>query len=401
MKKVLVLMLFLLMSFSVYADSISIRLDEVDPEPVIPGKTFDISFEVTNVDPSGEDMEVDLRLEARGEFDIREDSTANFILEPGEDKVVTFEVEVDDDSDEDEEELTLEYRFRIGDNWSEWDEKTYIIDIEQEALLDIASVRSDPEKISPGDEFNVEILLKNEGSVTLENIKVSLDLTDVSLPFAPVGDVSHEELDELKKNREGSVILSLVSYRDANPGVYKVPILVEYEDEYGDDYTQNGLVSLIIESEPVLKVKLDESFGIKGQKSGISVKFINKGTGDIKFLDAKLMGTTNFMIVSDDYFYVGDVDSDDFESVSFDVIVSDVEGNKINFPVLVTYEDFEGNAFSVVENLELSVYSSSEAQKLGLTSGGNFPWWIWIVIVVVVILVIRWIRKRRKKKHAR
>ncbi|MBR9703992.1 hypothetical protein GOV12_01165 [Candidatus Pacearchaeota archaeon] len=260
----------------------------------------------------------------------------------------------------------------------------------------IQSVITHPEEISPGETARISLIVKNNGEEDIEDFSAILDLTDV--PIAPYDSGIDFSIDEIREGKIREVFFNIIALNSAKSGIYKVPIKMSYtEDE--EKIERNSLISVMIFSLPEIEVSIEEGLFIKGQENEISLKIINKGLSDSKFLEIELESSSFYTILTPPNSYIGDVDSDDFQNVEYKILFKENIPSRINLPVIVKYKDVTNKEYTEINDLDLKIYSTKDAIKLGLIKTNNYSS-IVIIIIVVIILIIIWrvISKRRKKK---
>ena len=133
-----------------------------------------------------------------------------------------------------------------------------------------------------------------------------------------------------------------------------------------------------------------------GQSDKITLKLINKGFADAKFALIKVF-PDGYTLTSDNEIYIGSVDSDDFQTASFDVTYT--EKNPV-FSATIEYKDFDNKKKLETISLPLTIYTQEEAIKLGLISKNNTGMYITIIILLIIIwFVYRAIRKRVRARN--
>ena len=134
---------------------------------------------------------------------------------------------------------------------------------------------------------------------------------------------------------------------------------------------------------------------ILGTKGRVSLEIINRGLGNIKSVQVEI-NPEGYELISSKTIFVGNVNAEDSELVSFDVIFKD---KNANLNAKISYKDFDNE--DKVENVKLpvKVYTREEALKLGLIKKSNTGIYIGIIIILIIIwFVYRGIRKRQKMK---
>lgn len=409
MKKTLIVVLgiIVLLAFSVSAvqktqrpptsPSIDVHLISQIPDPTEPGKFVDVRFKFDNNGTVARNVEVEILLEYPFSLysgDALRDIGTLQSRQKGDTGVVEkFRLRVDENAIEGVNELKI--RFRVdGNSWIEPEE--FIINIQTfDAILAVESIISE-DSIIPGVSSLLKIRIKNMADSLLKDIKVKLDLGGV--PFVPIGSTNEKTLYQLASKESYDIEFNLVAEPDAESKIYKVPLKLEYFDELGRSYLKNQTIGLIIGAKPDLSITLDSSEIFEAPKSGeIVIKIVNKGVTDIKFMNIKLQKSDNFQIISNDEAYLGNIDSDDFETADFNIFVNKIKEKSITIPILIEYKDANNNNFKEEIDLNLNLYSGIEAKRLGLKQGNKFTG-ILIVLIIVVGGVYFYMKKRKKNK---
>lgn len=273
------------------------------------------------------------------------------------------------------------------------------------AAISITDVSSSPKEVAPGEIINVLIEIENIFDYDITNLNVKLDLLGTDVPFAPYQSSSEKFLEELEEGDKEDFKFKLITLPETSTGIYKIPVEISYNYENGSNILSNEkseLISVTVNSEPELKVSLDDSVVlIRGKEELVTLKIINSGLSDVKFLYVTINDATGLKFLNEREQYIGDVDSDDFDNVEYDVIVSENAPNSITLRVDLTYRDYTNKEFSETANLVLKTYSFKEAVKLGLAKKPKIFVPVIITLVIIGYIVYRIIRKKKLKKKRR
>jgi hypothetical protein len=263
----------------------------------------------------------------------------------------------------------------------------------------IDSVSISPKTVVPGKSSAITLEIKNNGERTINDVLVSLDLSQV--PFAPFDSAGSANIDEIKKDRIKSVNLEIIALNNAASGIYKIPVQISYNEDTVMK-TSQSLISVSVNSEPVLSVDIEDRLLLKGQENQVSFKIVNKGLSDAKFLEAGL-GTSNFYkILSSKNIYIGDLSSNDFDSAQFNIFINANAQNTINMPVTLKFRDPLNNEYTQEFTVQIRAYSTQEATSLGLIKQSYTSYIILMIIILIIIIIIyRRFSKRRKLKKAK
>lgn len=270
------------------------------------------------------------------------------------------------------------------------------------SALTITSVETTPEVIAPGEASTIKIGVENEGNDNVEDVSVSLDLTDSALPFAPYGSSSEISFDEIREGREEYAEFEIIALSNAESGIYKIPLEISYKIKGETEInTKKSLIGISVSSKPIVDIGIEDGLLLKGQESKFSIKVTNKGLSNVKFLEIELQGGLYYTILSQKNVYIGDINSDDFDTAEFNVFFKENAPSSTNLPVIVRYKDGLNNEYEENFNLQATTYTTKQATELGLIAKSNTTTYIAAGIVIVVIYFIyRKIKKRRKMRIA-
>ena len=254
------------------------------------------------------------------------------------------------------------------------------------AQVAVQSFSASPEKVLPGDHVELKITLENVGNDDVRDVLVALDLSQV--PFAPLRSSSEKIIDRIRDGDEETVLFELVALPDASSQIYKIPVRISYNET-----SKSSLISLEVSAEAKLDVIMEDSEIIKVNDQGaVTLKFINNGLTQIKFLKVTLQDSMYYEILSPKTLYIGEVDVDDFETEEF-VIISKAKNPRL--VLNLEYTDSNNNEFRETRDISLNVYTLEEAKHLGLVKGNFSSFWIIIVVIVIAFVLYR-IFKRKK-----
>lgn len=251
----------------------------------------------------------------------------------------------------------------------------------------------DVDSLTPGSEGRISLEVENNLDEDIEEVTLHLDLTN--LPFTSVGSAD-DTLEEIEEGEEGTFTFRIKSSNDISPGDYKIPYLITYKDD-NKTIEQKGTFGVTVSGNPSLSVSISTQNPIIGQKGNIDIRIVNKGFADARFVTVRVIGT-GLTIFSEDETYIGTIESDDFETITLDVVFNK---NNPSLSVQVDYLDFENNQrFETFEN-SVRVYTKEKAQELGITNQSKIALYIMIVIaILLIIIILRFMRKRRRLRRS-
>lgn len=388
-----------------YAD-FQILATRYDPYPAEPGKYFDLWLKIENTGSmDAENFTFVLKPSYPFMLDPNEIEERSFgRIVPRQSVLLHYKVRVDKNAVEGDSNLNYEYRTRSGGKPIPG---TIVIKVQTiEAIIAVESIALTPERISPGESAEIKLKLKNTADSLLRYVTISLGLvtelrtqTTVShaeLPFTPLGEGNEKTIFYLDGGEEKELNFKIVADPNAESKPYKMPLIINYFDELGRNYTKTIYVGIIVGAEPELSISVDKSTVYDTRSAGdVTIKFVNKGVGSIKFLYATMKPSENYEILSSERVYVGNIDSDDYESADFKLYVKKANGSKVLLPLLVEYSDSNNNKYVKEELVELKIISKS---RLGLEEGNSFTKIILVIVIIATLYLVykRWERRRKK-----
>lgn len=386
--KILILMAvcITLLSNSALAD-LGISLKEISPATVVPGNEFFITFTVSN--SLSRDLSADFKLKEKNPFEVQ-GKKATLQLKPFETQTLTYWVIAASGTASGDYPLKLQYEAE-GDEF----EETFTIRILAiESTLVVDEVKMEPKVTAPGKSVAVLVKVKNLASYGLKDISLKLDLSDALLPFAPKDSATEQKIISLDDGQSKEVAFNLVSLATAESKIYKLPLKITYYDEFAREYSMSDLVGIELGENPKLSLSIEKNELILGRPSVLTVKVVNPGLAGVKFLNLEASNSKSAVLVEKNSFYLGNLDSDDFETVELKIFP---KASKITLPLILKYKSADNHEQVQEINLPVKAYNLKEAKKLGLIKSSSF--WMWGIVIVILAGIVWFIRRMRKKKR--
>jgi hypothetical protein len=253
----------------------------------------------------------------------------------------------------------------------------------------IKSISSDT--IYPGQEGSLTITLKNDASFDITDVSMSLDFSN--LPLTSV-ESSEANVDEILEGKTKVFTFHIKASNDAIPKDYNIPYTITYDEA---TTPKKGTIGITVSGKTDLEYTVIQTTNVIGSKGKVDLKIINKGTAAAKFVDVTIT-PQGFTLLSEPDVYIGTIDSDDFQTASFDVLYNK-KGAILN--AVIEYQDFDNKKITQTIELPLTVYTQDEAIKLGIVKRSNAIWIFLLIIIIVAFIIIRKriIRKRKLKRN--
>ena len=376
------------------ANELRIDLVKYDPSPVQPGTSTTISFEVINLDDQ-ELRNLEINLVESYPFTITSDKKVKISsIKAGEKATFSFQVDVNKDAIEGSYQLSLQYFSEKLSSATSSPFNVQVIKVSSglETSIFVESSEESTAVIEPGQTANVKLRIDNPSASAIRDISVKLDLSATTTPFAPLGMTSEKNIDFIAVRSFGEVSYTLIASPDAEAGLYKVPVTISYYDAQGYAHNVEDIIGIVVGGQPELSLEIESTeLTTKIDTGNLVLKIINGGTTDVKFMKIKLLKSEGLEIISQDTMYIGDVDSDDYETAEFRI---NMEEEEIKLVFELDYKDANNIAYSEKKVLNVKLYSPGQ---LGIATGSS---WLWIIVLLLIVGgYFAWKRYKKKKKQ--
>ena len=267
----------------------------------------------------------------------------------------------------------------------------FILLISLSNALSVDSITVDT--VSPGEEGIIRINIENEGDKDVELLSFNLKFPDSGI--IPLGS-SEAFVNRLKEGDDEVFVFRFKVTNVLSTGTYSLGYTINYEED-NDERQQSGVIGIVVSAEPELEVVADTQNSIVGKQGILNIRIINKGLADARFVYLFVEGDDSITLLSENSEYIGTIDSDDFETSSFDVVYNN------RFSIISTklvYKDFNNNEQEIKNSVSLRAYTNEEAIEKGILKKSNAPIYVGIIVLLLVLWILyRFIRKKRKNKN--
>ncbi|MGN0497068.1 MAG: COG1361 S-layer family protein [Lachnospiraceae bacterium] len=258
-------------------------------------------------------------------------------------------------------------------------------------------------QVVSGEEFDLNITIKNESANSVKNIKVTISTENGEL--LPVQGAGTAYIKEIKGGEEQEVSFPMAAAYGLEEKSYKLAIKTEYEGG-GIGYSVDEAVFIPVSLKQRLSVTdiytAENSYEV-GDTVEISAVVNNLGSGSLYNVSAKIVGDN----LSDGETYVGNIEPGKSGTIDLLTKADRVsEGNYIKNQMIVYYEDKAGNQYEneiALNDIKVSavIYDNFEVVKESKDFKGIGKTIVWILVVIFfVAALVYFLVKRRKKKQA-
>lgn len=392
MKKLIVLALMLALCaapvLAVGGGAIAASVLRYEPTPAEQGNTVDVWVQLSNAGTKADKVAVKFVPEypftlptgARGEVDVG-------VVAATEDKVVKFTLFIDPNAPNGERNVTFLYKYSTLNEWVKFEAPLTLQT--QNAVLVIDDYEITPSPVIPGQTATVMLMLRNAGRIAVKNLDVGIDLEDGS--FSTIGTGTKQRVDRIDAGETETVTFQLASDTSTLVKVYGIPVSLSYQDERNAQYTDTAKFSLVVNAEPELALTVDSTdFESKTKPGTVSLKIVNKGVVDLKYVTVRVTQTPEYDVLSSsNEEYVGNLDSDDFETVDF--IIKPLAASP-RLQVQVEFKDPYNTNYNKVYDLPLRIITDKDLGK------GKSPIGTIIFVLLIAGGAAYWWFRRKKKR---
>lgn len=335
------------------------------PYPAEPGKYIDLWVRIQNVASSTTD-EVTCALDPVFPFSVEAGEDSEKIvgtLGANQEALLKFHVRINADAVQGTNYLKFKCKYKNTD----WTSSKFAIYIQpHDASISVGRVESNPVEFEPGQIGQMSIELENIASIALKDITVKLDLSSADIPFVPVNSTIEKRIQRIAVGGKQTVVFDIATSADAQSKRYKIPLKLTYNDDLGNNYSKETIVSLTVASKPNIMTVYEKTGLIKNEaKNAVTLSIINKGLSQVKFMTAKLDPSGGYTLLSPADVYIGNINSDDSETAEFDLYIN-TTASKISLPLIVTYRDISERTYTEKFIVSVDVYTKELAIKYGL-----------------------------------
>lgn len=308
--------------------------------------------------------------------------------------------DTDDDDDDDDSGYTSSYNSSSGSS-----------DTDGEATapkLLVSGYETKPEKIMAGETFTLTIHVQNTSkSVAVCNGKFLIG--NEAGNFLPTSGSNAVFVDSIPAGKTGDLVIEMKTAPDLPQKNYTLVVKGDFDDGKGNNFTSSDNLSVPVYQDVKLGVTdVSMSPEVIGIDTEGSLMFTVNNQGNA--------GVYNVMVAVEDEAvscedsYVGNIAAGSSAYATLNVVGAKDNSDTGTIKIVITYEDAEGAAGKLEQQVSCMVSEDYEPEFEGLGEDEEFdeeeglPLWLIIVIaavgVVVIVVAIILIVRRKKKKNA-
>lgn len=404
MKKYLLLsiVLFLLFPLGVSADFaqselINISLVSQDPDPVVAGDIVEIRFGLEN---HGGEAVTDVVLEIVPEypFDLasvdatEEIGTMNPYQDDEEMKIADFKLKVNAGAPAGSYKVYV-WEYQKGKRDIIRTEKSFYIEIKNRESTEIIFI--DRTILIPGEETSMKFTINNVGKAPLRDLKFTW--SNERNVVLPVGSGSAKYIKSLDTGESAELNYRVIANTDADPGLYKLDLILEYDDPITGKVKQiTDVAGVYVGGSTDFDVAFSDS-----SKGETSFTIANIGSNPAYSISVMIPEQDRWNLRGPNSVMVGNLNSGDYTIAGFNLIPLSKD-SKIPISVDISYTDTTGKrnllkkeVLLETSNIKTEILDSqgSETKTPGLFG----PETITLILVILAAVVIYVICRKKKK----
>jgi hypothetical protein len=361
------------------------------PDPVSPGNFLEVRFNIENNGGAVSDLTFELVPSYPLSLIDSGSKYVGSILagQLGKDAVTLYyKLKVDANATAGNATLKLRYKTLNG-AYTTFDEFTIRVR-EPQAFLTISSVVTNPAELVPGKSGEIKVGITNYAKFTMRNVKLTLPTSATS--FTGFDSGADRFISSIGPGQTVYETFKVLVSGSATSKVQDTAITMTYEDEIGTSYSKTINVGLIINEHPQYLVNVEEStIFYQGQTGNVVFSIANTGTSEMKFAILELLPADDeeYEIISAPKVYVGNLESDDYETITYKVHVNSVE-ESVPFKLQLSYKDTINAEYNDNIVLHYKVYSKSKAASYGLAvvpGIGSYMMYLMVFVLVIVFTI--------------
>jgi len=265
-----------------------------------------------------------------------------------------------------------------------------------------------PEKIMAGEKFTITIHLKNTSkSTSLCNGKFLIG--NEAGNFLPTSGSSAVFVEKIEPGKTGDLAIEMKTSSDLAQKNYSLVIKGDFDDGKGNTFTSSDSLSVPVYQEVKLAVTdvsmSPEMLGI-GTESSLMFTINNQGNAGVY----NVMVSVDDPAVTCEDSYVGNIAASSSAYATLNLVGEADNSDTGKIKVLITYEDAEGTAGKLEQEVDCLVGEDyTSAMEGDLESDfeeeepEGFPIWLIVVlavlgIILVVVIIILLVRRKKKKE---
>lgn len=249
----------------------------------------------------------------------------------------------------------------------------------------ISEYKIEPGKIAPGENFKIKLTLNNYGEYHARKVKLTLkdkaeelkpqtgelksEEQEVKLDdFSPINQSNIKYISLIESDEKEEVIYDLYSSPNMKAGNYNLVVSLSYMDSNGKEYIEDQIIGILLSEKENIKLLGKDDYGDLsiGESIESTINIVNNSTSEVKGVTVFVEGEGENNYTE----YLGNFNSGDFDSYTFDAIFDENGEKDIN--VKVSYIDSLNKNTEIEKKLNYNVKSGENIDDSSNKEEGNW-----------------------------
>lgn len=258
------------------------------------------------------------------------------------------------------------------------------------------------ETVEAGKTAKLNVEVENINSIALSNMVLSLDLGSVEDSILSILTGSNQKvINNLGAGKKANIEFELSVDPQAKSKPYLLPLNIEFEDSFGNMFTNEIYGSVKVFSNPIILVNLDSQDIFTKGNGKVSLAVSNPGTSSIKGVQIEILESEDYEILEGDFQYIGDLNPDDFQTSQVKIHIKNSEN--VILKTKITYLDSYNKENEKLVEIPLKIYSQEELKTYGIVAGGSGSsstgtYILALILIIIAFFVGRKIGYKKGKK---
>jgi hypothetical protein len=202
--------------------------------------------------------------------------------------------------------------------------------------------------------------------------------------FAPQNTPTRQRFGTLNPGGSAVVEFDIIALPDAEPNVYAVPLIINYNDQRNNPYNIKTEVGLTVDSPPDVYVTIEKSMLRSTFFAGdVTVAVANRGSSTMKYVVLSMNDSEGYQIITaPKSTYLGNIMPGEKMMAMFKVLPTE---KNLDFPMTVQYKDAFNNEHTMSVVIPFKVVNDMPYRD---TSWEQMI--VWLILGVVIAVLVGW-----------
>jgi hypothetical protein len=333
-----------------------------NPYPAEPGKSVDVSLQVSNIGMA-EAKNIVIEVEPTDMIKLLEDPKREISsLSVGNSRIVNYKMFIDSSA------ISANYQLTVYVSYGNFNRISYKVQINVQGKPNFKIMKVDTGTINPGNKAEISVDIQNVGSGKAK--RTNAEFSSTSTYIKPILAGGNVYIGDINSGEKKNIKFNILTSPDSEYDVYTGKLNLTYEDESGNTLAKSFDIGILISGEPKFEIIKTE---VKKDTQELSVEIANKGSAEARGITANLLINNKTFDVD----YVTNVNIDKRATLKF------ILPNVNRADLQLTYNSPDNQEFTQTDTI---VWGTTY----------TFPTWI-IVVVILVVLYVLWKKKWLKK----